>query len=145
MKYTLYGSPRSRASRVLWMMRELGIDFEHVPSKAPSNINPNDKVPSLAVDVGGLNTFTLYESFAINLYLAKKEGSALGLAPRTIEEDGAMNQYSLWAITELEAPILSLLMKRVRGSCTANVAQHWREQNAKLEQLKESAEGKVDQ
>ena len=28
---TIYGTARSRTARVLWMAKELGLDFEHVP------------------------------------------------------------------------------------------------------------------
>jgi glutathione S-transferase len=31
MALTIYGTARSRTARVLWMAKELGLDFEHVP------------------------------------------------------------------------------------------------------------------
>ena len=34
MPLTIYGSPRSRTMRVLWMAEELGLDYEHVPYEA---------------------------------------------------------------------------------------------------------------
>ena len=47
MNVTLYGSSRSRASRALWLLRELDIPFNHIEDKASSSINPNQKIPSL--------------------------------------------------------------------------------------------------
>jgi hypothetical protein len=31
MALTIYGSPRSRTMRTLWMAQELSLDYEHVP------------------------------------------------------------------------------------------------------------------
>jgi len=74
----IYGVARSRAFRVLWMARELGLDYEHVKVDFASGetrepgflaLNPNGHVP--VIDDAG---FILWESMAINLYLAKKYG-----------------------------------------------------------------------
>jgi glutathione S-transferase len=54
----LFGQARSRASRSLWMLEEIGIPYEHVPvrpyteSRAAEylRINPNGHVPSLEDD-----------------------------------------------------------------------------------------------
>ncbi len=80
MALTIYGSPRSRTMRVLWMAMELGLEYTHVPLafddprlKEPDflRINPAGAVPALMDD-----GFVLAESLAINLYLAKKYGTA---------------------------------------------------------------------
>ena len=77
----IYGVPLSRAYRALWMANELGLDYENVPihfadgsAKTPEYlaVNPNGRIP--AIDDNG---FKLWESMAINLYLAKKHGSGL--------------------------------------------------------------------
>ncbi len=76
----LYGIAGSRAMRSLWAAEEVGVEYEHVPthfigdSKKPDYlaINPNGRVPAL-VD----GDVTLFESMAINLYLARKYGGAL--------------------------------------------------------------------
>ena len=88
MALKIYGVARSRAFRTLWMAAELGLDYEHVKldfadgsTRQPAYlaINPNGHVP--AIDDDG---FKLWESMAINLYLAKKYGGAVALpaAPR---------------------------------------------------------------
>ena len=66
-------------------------------------VNPNGRLP--AIDDDG---FHLFESMAINLYLAKKHGGPL--ARRDTHEDAKMIQWSFWAVTELEKPGLDYLM-----------------------------------
>jgi glutathione S-transferase len=106
----IYGTNRSRANRVIWMAEELGIPYEtiSVDLSAPRDpaflkVNPNGRLP--AIDDDG---FHLFESMAINLYLAKKHGGPL--APRDMNEDAKMIQWSFWAVTELERPGLDYLM-----------------------------------
>jgi len=114
-KLKVYGVPRSRAYRVLWMVNELGLDYEHVPVHFGDGsaktaeylaVNPNGRIP--AIDDDGLK---LWESMAINLYLAKKHDK--GLWPKTIEDEAQALQWSFWAITEVEKPALAALLHRM--------------------------------
>jgi len=80
--YTVIGSPRSRAFRVLWALEELGVPYEH-RSEAPRSdevykLNPLGKVPVL---IDGDQAIT--DSNAILHYLADKHGG-LTHAPGTI-------------------------------------------------------------
>lgn len=110
MTLTVYGQAQSRALRALWMVEELGVDYRHVPttfsegSKKPEylEINPNGRIPAIEDD-----GFRLWESMAINLYLAKKYGKEL--APRTLEEEALATQWSFWVMTEVEKPLLQVL------------------------------------
>jgi glutathione S-transferase len=111
MALTIYGSPVSRTFRVLWMARELGLQYEHVPleprtgdTRKPDylKINPNGHVPSIKDD-----DLVLWESLAINLYLAKKHGGPL--APANLAEEGKSLMWSMWAVTELEDNIVALV------------------------------------
>src|SRR5438067_12198896 len=77
----IYGIAASRAFRTLWMALELGLDYEQVQvgfgedgvkSAAFLAINPNGRVPAIKD-----GDFVLWESMAINLYLAKKHGHGL--------------------------------------------------------------------
>ena len=113
MTIKIYGSAMSRAARVMWCAKELGLDFEHVDVaweslKKPDflAINPNGKVPGFSD--GKLN---LFESLAINLYLAKKYGTG-ELYPTNIEDEARTFQWTLWAATEVEGNLLpSVLVK----------------------------------
>jgi glutathione S-transferase len=111
----IYGVARSRAARVLWMAKELGLDYEHVKvdfatgeTRQPAHLalNPNGHVP--VIDDDG---FILWESMAINLYLAKKYGAG-GLYPSGLQDEARAWQWSLWGMTEVERPLLTALMNR---------------------------------
>lgn len=105
----IYGAARSRAMRVLWMVGELGIPYEHKDwlPRAPETrtpeffaLNPNGRVP--VIDDDG---FVLYESLAINLYLAKKHGSAL--YPADPKQEALAWQWSIWEIDRLDRQIVN--------------------------------------
>src|SRR5215470_2674439 len=102
----IYGIARTRAFRALWIAKELGLDYEHVPietgplgARKPDYlaVNPNGRLP--AIDDDG---FILWESLAIVLYLAKKHG---GLYPATLEGEAKAWQWSLWAANEVERAV----------------------------------------
>ena len=106
MSLTIYGIAASRAFRVLWAARELGLAYEHVPHhykgpeiKGPDYlaVHPLGVVPAI-VDDG----FPLFESLAINLYLARKAGR---LWPSTIRGEGLAYQWTLFAASEVETPM----------------------------------------
>ena len=119
---TIYGVHRSRASRNIWLAHEMGLRFEqvkvmqayrlpnpdapdapiHTRSPAFLKINPNGHIPS--IDDDGL---VLHESLAINLYLARRYGGALG--PADIAEDGQMGMWAVWAVTEVEPQSIQIL------------------------------------
>ena len=118
----LYGVARSRATRNLWLLGEIGMDYAHVPvmqgyrladplaEDAPLNtlsaeflkLSPAGAVPVLEDD-----GFVLAESVAINLYLAKKYGRALG--PEDGQEEALMTQWGLYGATVVEGPAVAIL------------------------------------
>ncbi len=115
MALKIYGVARSRAFRTLWMAKELGLDYEHVKvdfatgeTRTPEHLalNPNGHVP--VIDDDG---FILWESMAINLYLAKKFGAG-GLYPSRLQDEARAWQWSFWGMTELERPVLTALFNR---------------------------------
>ena len=105
MPLKIYGVARTRAFRALWVAKELGIPYEHIPveigeagARAPEflAINPNGRLP---VIVDG--DFVLFESLAITMYLAKKHSSGK-LYPATIEGEARLWQWTLWALAEVD-------------------------------------------
>src|SRR4029077_19270771 len=115
MALKIYGVARSRAARVLWMVKELGLDYEHIKvdfatgeGRTPAHLalNPNGHVP--VIDDGGV---VLWESMAINLYLARKYGAG-GLYPSRPEDEARAWQWSFWGVTEVERPVLTAMMNR---------------------------------
>jgi len=120
---TIYGVYRSRASRNYWMANELGLTFQSVPviqarrldnplaKDAPLNtlspaflaINPMGLIPT--IKDGDL---VLYESLAINLYLARKHGGPL--SGQTAAEEGQMTMWTLWAATEVEPHTVKIVL-----------------------------------
>lgn len=113
-KLKIYGIPRSRAFRAMWLAAELGLDYDNIPinttgeSREPSflAINPNGHIPT--IDDNG---FVLWESMAINLYLAKKHGAGT-LYPASLEDEARTWQWSFWGLTEIERHVLNAMFHR---------------------------------
>ena len=95
---TLYHSPQSRSSRIIWLLEELGADYEIAyvdieradgsGRQDPRNPHPDKKVPALVHD-GALIT----ESIAIIQYLGDLFPEA-GLAPKIGDKD--RGPYLTW-------------------------------------------------
>ncbi|MEQ1755224.1 MAG: glutathione S-transferase family protein [Micropepsaceae bacterium] len=110
----IYGYAGSRAVRNLWMCEELGLGYDHIAmttadgaTRTPEflEVNPAGHIP--AMDDGG---FKLSESLAINLYLAKKHQR---LCPQSLQDEARAWQWSLWAASELDAPIFQWIVNSV--------------------------------
>jgi glutathione S-transferase len=105
----IYGSAKSRTLRVLWMAGELGLKYEQKDwlPRAPETrtpeyraLNPNARVPTIDDD-----GFILWESMAINFYLAKKHKSAL--YPADPRHEALALQWSLWETDRLDRQIVN--------------------------------------
>src|SRR4051812_25985226 len=112
----IYGHARSRAFRVIWLCKESKISYEHVNvttgGDAPGcreewyrKLNPNARVP--AIDDDG---FVMWESAAINLYLARKYASPLW--PSTVEGEGRALQWAFFVTNDVEPPMVTLHQHR---------------------------------
>lgn len=111
----VYGVVASRALRTLWMCAELGIDHELAVTDTRSGatrtpdylkLNPNGHVPTIDDD-----GFILYESMAINLYLAQKHAGK-GLWPSDLKSQALCYQWSFWGMMECEGLLLQALLNR---------------------------------
>ena len=110
----LYGNPASRAMRCLWMLEEIGEPYQLLEKSTRADdlqtaeylrLNPNARIPTL-VD----GDVVIWESMAINLYLAQKyEGPMHCSAPEVL---GIAAQWSFWAMLEMEELLLDLLIHR---------------------------------
>jgi glutathione S-transferase len=113
---TLYGPARSRASRVLWMLEECGVPFQHEDlakyatmdekAAAVKKIYPLGKVPFITD-----GELRLSESMAINVYLARKYGTQLW--PASEGEQAQALQWSFFAVTEVDPPMVQLMIERM--------------------------------
>ena len=113
----LYGQYRSRAFRVAWLLKESNIPYEHVnvtihtpdaTAKSPDflKINPNGRIP--AIDDEG---FVMWESAAINLYLAEKHKSPLW--PTDAKAKGRMLQWAFFTANDIEPYMVTVMQHRV--------------------------------
>ncbi len=110
----LHGTSRSRSARSLWALEELGVNYEHLPipttdAKSPGHLklNPNGHVPVLEDD-----GIVVWESMAINLYLAEKYGKN-SLWPAEPAARADIYKWSFFAMTEVEPHLVTILRNRV--------------------------------
>ena len=104
----LYGTPPTRALRVIWLLNELGLEYEMLPVDVLQGenkqqdfltLNPAGKVPVL-VD----GSLVVTESAAIQLYLADKNPQA-GFIPEAVEDRAQMYRWIFFLVTEIEQPL----------------------------------------
>jgi len=113
----IYGQARSRTYRVIWLCVESNIPFEHDPvtihvpdatAKAEwyRALNPNARIPTIDDD-----GFVMWESAAINLYLARKYKSPLW--PATAQGEGRAFQWGFFISNDVEQPMTTVFQQRV--------------------------------
>jgi glutathione S-transferase len=113
----LYGQYRSRAFRVAWLCKESNIPYEHhnvtigvegATCKEPwyAALNPNLRVPT--IDDDGV---VVWESAAINLYLAEKYRSPLW--PKDAAGKARMLQWAFFIANDVEQPMIDVMRHRV--------------------------------
>jgi glutathione S-transferase len=113
----LYGQYRSRAFRVTWLLKESNIPYEHVnvtinveraSCKDPSYValNPNARVPTIDDD-----GFVMWESAAINFYLAEKYKSPLW--PQDMQGKGRAYQWAFFIANDVEPHMITVMQNRL--------------------------------
>jgi len=111
----IYGSAKSSAGRCFWCLEEIGIDYEvqgvnfrekEHKSANYLKLNPNGKVPVMTD-----GDFAIWESMAINLYLA--ESYKPELLGKNLKEKALIQQWSVWAIAEVQPPLIEAFIQLV--------------------------------
>lgn len=114
MTLKIYGNMSSSAFRVVWAAEELGLDYELIDipidqcakDETLASLNPNGKIP--VIDDDGV---VLWESMAINAYLANKAGGDLG--PRNAVEDAQMQMWGYWISIDIQKDCYAVLAHRM--------------------------------
>jgi len=98
--YTVIGSAKSRAFRVMWMLEELGQPYDIIPASPASDearkYNPSGKIPAL---IDGQDT--LSDSCAIMQYLGDKHGALT--APAGTSARARQDAMLFWLNDEFDA------------------------------------------
>src|SRR5579872_2018756 len=113
---TLYHAPRSRSSRMVWLLEELGTPYtlkvvnirraDGSGAADPTNPHPHGKVPALTDD-GAM----IFESPAIALYLTDRFPDAK-LGPRVGDQDrGAYLTWLAWYTGVFEPSLTAKFLK----------------------------------
>ena len=104
----LYYMPRTRSSRVLWLLEEIGAPYELTELRGAQRRSdehlrrhPLGRVPALELGDGT----TMFESAAICLQLADLNPKAGLIGPLGSTDRGLVYQWVVFAVSELEAPL----------------------------------------
>jgi glutathione S-transferase len=114
----LYYMPRTRSSRVLWLLEEIGAPYESTEiasserrSDEHLGRHPLGRVPALELADGT----AMFESAAICLQLADLNPDAGLIGPVGSSERGLVYQWVVFAVSELEAPLFRWLRELGEG------------------------------
>lgn len=119
---TLFHAPRSRSTRIIWLLEELGVPYEIRPVEifrpmtgdgAPDETNPHPdkRVPAIAHD-GKI----VAESVAIVLYLTDSfPAAALGAGPWDVRR-GDYLTWLVWYSAEMEPAMFAGMSGELAGS-----------------------------
>lgn len=112
----IHGFPHARTNYVIWAMEELGLKYEVNPvnpfvgeTKKPEYlaINPNGLIPTLEED-----GFILWETMAINSYLAKNHGDGL-LWANNPQDEAMIMQWSFFGILNLDKAAVDCMLHKI--------------------------------
>lgn len=126
MRRLLGRANSSNVMKVIWMLEELGLDYEREDyggafgrTQTPEYLamNPNAIVPTLVED-----GFVLWESNAILRYLAAGHAAGTPLWPEPLRERANIDRWMDWQQTTLGAPMTVVFWGLVR---TAPEKQDW--------------------
>jgi glutathione S-transferase len=111
--------PRTRSSRVLWLLEEIGAPYElteisGAQRRSPEHLgrHPLGRVPALELGDGT----TMFESGAICLQLADLDPSAGLIGPVGSSERALVYQWVMFAVSELETPLFRWIRDLAEGT-----------------------------
>lgn len=113
----VYGTPMTRAMRVLWLLEELNVPAELLsvdPRKGEHHqpdywrINPFGKVPSISLD-----NYSLAETAAICTWLADQYPDRALIPAAGSRARGTHDQWMSFALTEMEAHLWLVMRNTV--------------------------------
>ena len=140
MSITLYFAPGTRATRIAFLLEELGVPWEKVTLDLAQRehkaadylaLNPNGVVPTLKD-----GDTVIFESVAIALHLADRFAGK-GLAPPPDSPlRGRYLSWMVWSMTTLEPPIGDVYLERTKPA----EQQSARTVDAALERFRASAQ-----
>jgi glutathione S-transferase len=106
----VYHSPRTRSSRVLWALEELGLPYDLTTLTVDERRgdkhrerHPLGRVPVIELDDGTV----MFESAAICLYLADRNPQADLVPPPLASNRPLAYQWMFYAMTELEPAVIA--------------------------------------
>ena len=107
----IYGWKRSRAARCMWVMEEMSLDYEQVP------LNPHAGETCTPEVSGAESERQDPDAGSRRLRPGGKHGHKLvsassfpgTLLPRDPRHGAKVQQWTLWAITELEPPVVAIM------------------------------------
>ncbi|HEY2202414.1 MAG TPA: glutathione S-transferase family protein [Solirubrobacteraceae bacterium] len=114
----LYYMPRTRSSRVLWLLEEIGAPYDLTEIKGAERRSeehllrhPLGRVPALELGDGT----TMFESAAICLELADLNPGAGLIGPVGLTARGLVYQWVVFAVSELEGPLFRWIRELGEG------------------------------
>ena len=132
----LYFMPRTRSSRVLWLLEEIGEPYELTEiagaqrrSSEHLRRHPLGRVPALELGDGT----TIFESAAICLQLADLSPRAGLIPPVGSSERALVYQWVLFAVAELEAPLFRWIRELGEGTTESEARDRFTQAAAAVE------------
>jgi glutathione S-transferase len=132
----LFYMPRTRSSRVLWLLEEIGEPYElteiaGAQRRSAEHVrrHPLGRVPALELGDGT----TMFESAAICLQLADLDPAAGLIGPLGSADRARVYQWVLFAVAELEAPLFRWIRELGEGTTESPAHDRFADAAAALE------------
>ena len=132
----LYYMPRTRSSRVLWLLEEIGEPYELIElagaqrrSAEHLQRHPLGRVPALELGDGT----TMFESAAICLQLADLNPTSGLIPPLGSAARALVYQWVMFAVAELEAPLFRWIRELGEGTTESPTHERFAQAAATIE------------